>query len=251
MVLDAARPAAHRAILTAELEAVGIRLNRRPPDIYFKKKKTGGLAFNATCPLTKLDATLVARILAEYKIHNAEVLIREDASADDLIDVIEGNRRYVRCVYVYNKIDVCSIEEVDALARLPHSVPVSAYGELNLDRLLEIVWAEMALVRVYTKKVGGKPDFAEPVVLSTDRGGTNVRALCAHVHRDLTRELAYALVWGRSAKHAPQRTGLGHALRDEDVVQLVKRKVAVGEEGGRAKVVAGGADKKKKAALKT
>lgn len=33
---------------------------------------------------------------------------------DDLIDVIEGNRRYTRCLYVYNKIDVCSIEEVCA-----------------------------------------------------------------------------------------------------------------------------------------
>ena len=48
----------------------------------------------------------------EYKIHNAEVLFREDADMDDLIDVIEGNRRYTRCLYVYNKIDVCSIEEV-------------------------------------------------------------------------------------------------------------------------------------------
>ena len=50
----------------------------------------------------------------EYKIHNAEVLFREDADMDDLIDVIEGNRRYTRCLYVYNKIDVCSIEEVCA-----------------------------------------------------------------------------------------------------------------------------------------
>ena len=48
----------------------------------------------------------------EYKLHNAEVLFREDADMDDLIDVIEGNRRYIRCLYVYNKIDVCSIEEV-------------------------------------------------------------------------------------------------------------------------------------------
>jgi len=39
------------------------------------------------------------------------VLFREDADMDDLIDVIEGNRRYIRCLYVYNKIDVCSIEE--------------------------------------------------------------------------------------------------------------------------------------------
>ena len=30
------------------------------------------------------------RPLAEYKVHNAEVLFREDASVDDLLDVIEG-----------------------------------------------------------------------------------------------------------------------------------------------------------------
>ena len=37
-----------REILTRELESVGIRLNRRPPDIYFKKKKT------VCAPLLKL-----------------------------------------------------------------------------------------------------------------------------------------------------------------------------------------------------
>jgi len=105
MVLDASRPAAHAAILTRELEAVGMRLNRDPPAIYYKPRKTGGIAFNATAAQTKgLDATLVQRILHEYKIHNAEVLVRGDCSADDLIDVIEGNRRYVKCLYVYNKV---------------------------------------------------------------------------------------------------------------------------------------------------
>ncbi len=30
---------------------------------------------------------------------------------------VQGNRRYVKCLYVYNKIDVCSMEEVDEIAR--------------------------------------------------------------------------------------------------------------------------------------
>jgi ribosome-interacting GTPase 1 len=63
MVLDASRPHAHRRILTQELESVGIRLNRRPPNIYFKKKKTGGVSFNATVPLTRMDEKLCHRIL--------------------------------------------------------------------------------------------------------------------------------------------------------------------------------------------
>ena len=63
MVLDASRPHAHRRILTEELESVGIRLNRRPPAIYYKKKKTGGISFNATVPLSRMDEKLCQRIL--------------------------------------------------------------------------------------------------------------------------------------------------------------------------------------------
>lgn len=41
--------------------------------IYFKKKKTGGISFNSTAPLTHIDEKLCYQILHEYKIHNAEV----------------------------------------------------------------------------------------------------------------------------------------------------------------------------------
>lgn len=46
----------------------------------------------------------VKSILSEYKIHNADITLRYDATADDLIDVIEGNRIYVPCIYLLNKI---------------------------------------------------------------------------------------------------------------------------------------------------
>ena len=36
MVLDASKPTGHKEILTRELESVGIRLNRSPPNIFFK-----------------------------------------------------------------------------------------------------------------------------------------------------------------------------------------------------------------------
>ncbi|KAK9169582.1 hypothetical protein Syun_001722 [Stephania yunnanensis] len=61
-------------ILTSELEAVGLRLNKRPPQIYFKRKKTGGISFNSTLPLTHVDEKLCYQILHEHKIHNAEML---------------------------------------------------------------------------------------------------------------------------------------------------------------------------------
>jgi ribosome-interacting GTPase 1 len=148
------------------------------------------------------------------------------------------------------------MEEVDEIARRPHSIPISCYQKLNFDGLLARIWDMMGLVRVYTKKVGNKPDFSDPVVLSEDRGGTTIQNLCEMIHKSLLREFQYALVWGTSSKHTPQRCGLSHRLEDEDVVQVVKRKVQTGDDArGRfsqqAKEYVRTVDRVKKAALKT
>ena len=42
--------------------------------------------------------------MQEYRIFNCEILFKEDITVDDLIDIIEGNRKYVKCLYVYNKV---------------------------------------------------------------------------------------------------------------------------------------------------
>ncbi|CAL9097771.1 unnamed protein product, partial [Musa textilis] len=52
--------------------------------------------------------------------------------------------------------------------------------QLNLDRLLARMWEEMGLVRVYSKPQGQQPDFTDPFVLSTDRGGCTVEDFCNH-----------------------------------------------------------------------
>ena len=91
---------------------MGIRLNTRKPDVYFKMKKTGGVKITSMVPLTMISDRLINLILHEYRIHNCEVVIREDITEDHLIDVICGNRIYVPCIYVYNKIDQITIEEV-------------------------------------------------------------------------------------------------------------------------------------------
>ncbi|XP_072748681.1 developmentally-regulated GTP-binding protein 2 [Anoplolepis gracilipes] len=220
MMLDATKQDVQRQLLEKELESVGIRLNKKKPNIYFKVKKGGGLAFNSTCPLTKVDEKLVQMILHEYKIFNAEVLFREDCSADELIDVINANRVYLPCLYVYNKIDQISIEEVDRIARQPNSVVVSCNMKLNLDFLLETLWEYLSLIRVYTKKPGQPPDFEDGLIL---RRGVTVEHVCHAIHRTLAQQFKYALVWGTSTKYSPQRVGAQHVMHDEDVVQIMKK----------------------------
>ena len=45
----------HKEILTRELEAVGLRLNKRPPNVFFRKKLTGGGHVVTTVPLLNTD----------------------------------------------------------------------------------------------------------------------------------------------------------------------------------------------------
>ncbi|KAI8588398.1 Developmentally-regulated GTP-binding protein 2 [Geranomyces variabilis] len=221
MMLDATKPLRQRELLEAELEAVGIRVNTHKPNIYFKVKKGGGISFNSTLKLTHLNERLVYQILHDYKIHNAEVLVREDATVDQLIDVILGNRKYINCLYCYNKIDAISIPEMDNLARQANTVVVSCESDLNLEYLIDQLWHHLSLMRVYTKKRGEFPDFDGGLIL---KRGTTVADVCKALHKSLADEFNYALVWGTSTKHSPQRVGLTHVLEDEDVVQVVKRK---------------------------
>eukprot|EP00904_Undaria_pinnatifida_P009410 jgi/Undpi1/559/HiC_scaffold_10.g04023.m1 len=230
MVLDGAKEGVnqHRKILERELETVGLRLNKTPPNVYFRLKKDGGVKFNNTVALTRLGddpAATVKRVLSEYKIHNCEVLVRQDVTIDDIVDVVQGNRKYVKCLYVYNKVDMISIEDMDKLAREPNSIVVSVHMKLNLAALLAKMWAYMGLIRIFTKRRGHPPDFTDPVILSSERSGTNVKAATQHISREMIDVFNYALVWGRSTKHDPMRCGLAHPLDDEDVLQIVPKTI--------------------------
>ncbi|UXI15049.1 S-adenosyl-L-methionine-dependent tRNA 4-demethylwyosine synthase-like [Sarcoptes scabiei] len=207
MMLDATKSETQRRLLEQELESVGIRLNKKKPNIYFKPMKTGGVRFNSMCNLTKIDEKMVQMILHEYKIFNAEVLFREDCDADQLIDVVCKNRVYLPCLYVYNKIDQISLEEVDKLARRPHSIVVSCNMRLNLDYMLDMMWKYLSLIQIYTKKRGEAPDFVDGIILRKD---SNIEQVCRAIHHDLASQFKYALVWGTSTKYSPQRVGFNH-----------------------------------------
>lgn len=107
--------------------------------------------------------------MSEYKISSADISIRCDATIDDLIDVLEAkNRVYIPVIYVLNKIDSISIEELDLLYRIPNACPISAEHGWNLDELLEQMWERLNLRRIYTKPKGQQPDYTAPVVLKAN-----------------------------------------------------------------------------------
>jgi small GTP-binding protein len=222
IVLDVLKPLGHKKILENELEGFGIRMNKAPPNIIYKKKDKGGINLQVMVPQSELDLDLIKEILGEYRISNADITLRCDATVDDLIDVVEGNRNYIPCIYLLNKIDQISIEELEIITKIPHCVPISAHHKWNYDSLLEKMWDYLQLIRIYTKPKGQLPDYEQPVILQSVNGRCTVEDFCNKIHRTIINELKYALVWGTSAKHQPMRVGKDHVLADEDVVQIVK-----------------------------
>nr|ODO03981.1 cytoplasmic protein [Cryptococcus depauperatus CBS 7855] len=210
-----------KRLLEIELEAVGIRLNARPPDVVFKQKQAGGITINCTVKLSKIDERTIRSILQSYKIHNCDIMIREDITTDEFIDVLLGTRKYIPALTVVNKIDGVSMETLDSMAREGdgRTIMISCEIDLGIDWLLEAVWKELGLVKVYTKRRGEQPDLGDPICL---RQGATIETVCHGIHRSLASHFKYALVWGKSSKFnpQPQKVGLNHLVADEDVVSI-------------------------------
>ncbi|CAJ2509876.1 Uu.00g057760.m01.CDS01 [Anthostomella pinea] len=222
IVLDVNKPLTDKRVIETELEGFGIRINKGPPNITFKKKDKGGLNITNTVPLSHIDHDEIKAVMNEYRINSADIAIRCDATIDDLIDVLEAkSRSYIPVIYVLNKIDAISIEELDLLYRIPNAVPISSEHGWNIDELMEAMWDKLQLVRVYTKPKGRLPDYSAPVVLRSTR--CTVEDFCNAIHRSILEQFKNAIVYGKSVKHQPQRVGLAHELADEDIVTIMKR----------------------------
>jgi small GTP-binding protein len=194
-------------IVRKELYEGGIRLDQKPPDIVIKRMDRGGIKVSSTVPLS-IDEKTIAEIMKEYKIHNAEVLFREDAGVERLIDVLAGNRVYIPSVAVVNKIDLMDVDF--------NGIKISAEKGINLEKLKEEIYRKLEFVNIYLKPPGEKVS-EKPMVL---RKGARVEDVCRKLHRDFVEKFRYARVWGKSVRFEGQRVGLDHVLCDGDILSI-------------------------------
>ncbi len=208
-------------ILARELYNSGIRINSRPPNVSIHKLSRGGIRIEST---VEVDEDFIRAVLAEYRIHNAEVIIREREliTPEEFIDAVIGNRKYLDAITVINKIDLAEPSMLGNIRkRYPDAVFISAEGNINLEALKERIYAALGFIQIYMKPQGAPPDMHNPLVL---RRYSTVADACAAIHRDFLAKFRYAQIWGRSVKYAGQRVGLTHVLADGDIVSIVLRR---------------------------
>jgi len=86
---------------------------------------------------------------------------------------------------------------------------------LDNNRILATIWVKLGKIRVQTRT---KDKTAEkPIVLDKD---ASVKNLAASIHKDFLPKFKHAKVWGPSASFPGQQVGLGHVLKDRDVVEI-------------------------------
>jgi len=213
----------HVDVLLKELYNAGIRINCKKPDITIKKTAFGGVRLSAVGMLD-LDIDEVLSILSESKMMNAEVLIRGNASQEDFIDAVQGNRIYVPAFIAVNKVDLVEQETSDKIERgllKRFKVPpimISAQAGFHMEELKSAVYDSLGFIRVFLKPHGEEADLEEPLII---RKGSNVSDVCTKLHRDFVHRFRYARIWGRSVKHPGQRVGLPHKLRDGDLLTII------------------------------
>jgi uncharacterized protein len=220
-VVDVFQPEA-RALLEKELRSTGIRVDERRPNVVIEPTTTGGIAVTATVRLTKLSEQLVKEMLRIYGMNSARVVIREDITDEQLIDVLLGTRVYTPSLTIMNKIDLVNAGFTNELSsKLDYKfVPISAESDINIAALKEEIYNRLDFVRIYMRRRTGETDFDEPMII---RSGSSVLEVCNKVHRNIKDEFRYALIWGKSAKFGGQRVGITHRLMDEDIITLVTK----------------------------
>ena len=214
--------------LATELYRNDIRLDTEPPAINVRKKGKDGIDVNASSELS-LDDETVKSVLREHGYVNASVTIRGDPDIDELVDGIMDNRVYLPSLTVVNKVDLIDPSYAETMREAlreygvdpEEAIFISAEKERGLDALVERLWAELGLIRIYMDKPGRGIDYEDPLIL---RAGDTIDDALSKLGGTFDDRFRFARVTGPSAKHDEQQVGRGHTLEDEDVLRIVARR---------------------------
>ncbi|MCD6591333.1 MAG: GTP-binding protein [Candidatus Aenigmarchaeota archaeon] len=203
-------------VVEKELYNAGFRLNQEKPKVFVSKKHSGGIRIESTVKLTKIDEKMIKTVLNEYRIHNADVVIREDISLDRFIDSLCTNRVYVPSIVVFNKIDMLDKKRMEEVGRRIDCIFISAKNGENLETLKKVLWKKLNLIRIYMKKIREDPDLSEPLIM---KKGSKITDVAKRIHKEFAKNFKYARIWG-SSKFPGQKVGMNYELKDKDIVEL-------------------------------
>jgi len=217
LIIDVNAPE-HYDVLMKEIYDAHLRLNKHKPDVKIVKCSHGGIRVASTLKLTKIDEETIKSVCKEFRVMNADIVLRTDIDVDEFIDVLEGNKKYIPAITVINKIDLATDKQVERVIKdLKADLAISAKDKIYIEQLKELIFEKLDLIRLYLKEPGKEADLKVPLIIGRN---SKVEDLCNKLHKDFVAKFKFCRVWGRSAKFPGQRFMLDHKLEDRDVVEI-------------------------------
>ncbi len=204
-------------VLTGELEAAGVKLNKSPPKINITRRETGGIELQGA-GLFEGGEVELKRILQEHRIHNADVNIEEPTTAEEVEEALDESIVYRRSIIIATKGDAAGAAHKLAQLKFAYGgmFPIFlAKREGSPEEIKRQIFDNLDVIRIYTKR----PDeehAKRPLVL---RRGSTVADVARAVHKDFAHDLKFARVWG-SVRFPGQQVPRDYVLRDKDIVEL-------------------------------
>ena len=222
LVVDIFNP--NMDVLFRELYNAAIRLNQKKPDVVITHSDHGGIQVKPTLKLTKITVETIKDMTAAYGHVNATVVVREDIDVEQMLDVLAGNRVYIKAVMAINKVDLAKpgqLEAVQEMHKKYRTVPISAATGQGMPELKQALYDTIDMIRIFLKPQGQEADLDIPLIV---KRGNTIGDVCELIHRDFKNNFRYAMVWGKSAKFPGQTVGMHHVVADEDIVCIIVKR---------------------------
>ena len=154
---------------------------------------------------------------SEFRLSNAEIVIQEDISQDQLIDAFMGNRAYLPYLVAINKADLGLPSNLTEFVPAGlETVFISAQTGKNLELLKQKIWEKLEFILIYLKKE--EIDYQQPFILKKGLSLANLLEKISICTKDSFKK---AKIYGAGAKFPGQEVSLSFIPEDETVVQFL------------------------------
>ncbi|MCD6393583.1 MAG: 50S ribosome-binding GTPase [Planctomycetes bacterium] len=202
-------------------EDVQIELVDTPP-ITVDYAAGGQVGTYRGCDIVAIVIDLAGEVLEQMEVvlsylESHHLLIDETTEATDASGNALGKKTFVICT----KCDIAAEGTMETLKELCDKpfefIEISAQTGQGLDKLAELIYRLLDIVRIYAKKPGKPVDMKDPFTLSR---GSTVTDLACKVHRELAEKLKTARAWGAEGVHDGQNVPRDHVLADKEIIEL-------------------------------
>ena len=223
MVDLAADPVGQLRLVLGELEKARVLVSK-PKGRVDIDRRHAGTALRIILTGKLLDSTMreVEALLRSYRVADAIVKISGEVTLDDVEDAIFESTIYKPAFVVANKLDLKGASAgLRALERYVNGklpiIAISCEQRIGLERLGEMLFKTLEVIRVYTKEPAAKTHSPKPFTL---KRGATLADLAKSIHGEFVKNFAFARVWAKRLVFSPQKVGIGFVLEDGDIVEI-------------------------------